>query len=89
MYIDSTRHIVAADEELRNPDTAAERVQELFEEWWGRRTAGASVQEETYALPVKIVDRVGFAGYPIPRHGILHFPKGKLSDSQIERLERT
>ena len=88
MYIDSTHLIVAADCELGRPETSAERVQELFEEWWGRRTAGASVQEETYALPVKIVDRVGFAGCPTPRHGVLHFPKAKLSDSQIELLER-
>ena len=31
MYVDSTHLIVEADCELRNPDTAAERVQELFD----------------------------------------------------------
>ena len=88
MYVDSTHLIVEADCELRNPDTTAERVQELFEKWWEKRTAGTSVQEDTYTLPVKIVDRVGVAGMPIPRHGVLHFPKAKLSASQIELLEK-
>ena len=88
MYVDSTHLIIEADCELSNPDTTAERVQELFEEWWDKRTAGASVQEEIYALPVKIVDRVGVAGMPIPRYGVLHFPKAKLSALQIEMLEK-
>ena len=88
MYVDSTHLIVEADSELRNPESTPERIQELFEKWWGKRTSGASVQEGTYALPVKIVDRVGFAGTPIPRYGVLHFPKAKLSDSQIEMLEK-
>ena len=100
MYWDSTYLIIEADRELRNPDTAVERVQELFEEWWGKRTYLASVQKEsfvfldkivdqdTYVLPVKIVDRIGIWGKRVPRYGVLHFPKAKLSDSQIERLKR-
>ena len=88
IYVDSTHLIVAPDRELCNPDTTSEHVQELFEQWWDKRTTGASVQEETYAVPVKIVDRVAFAGIPMPRIGVLHFPKAKLSDSQIEMLKR-
>ena len=88
MYIDSTHLIVKADEELRKPEITAGRVQELFEEWWEKRTSGASVQEEAYVLPVKIVDRVGFAGQRVSRYGVLHFPKDKLSDAQIELLEK-
>ena len=88
MYVDSTHLIVEADCELRKPETTAERVQELFEEWWEKRASGASIQEETYALPVKIVDRVGVAGMPITRHGVLLFPKDKLSTSQIALLEK-
>ena len=88
MYVDSSYLIVDAEEELQNPETSAERVQELFKEWWEKRTSGATVHADTYALPVKIVDYVGFAGLPAPREGVLHFPKGKLSASQIELLEK-
>ncbi len=88
MYVDSSYLIVNAEEELQKPETSAERVQELFKEWWEKRTSGATVQPDAYALPVKIVDYVGFAGAPVPREGILHFPKSKLSVSQIELLEK-
>ena len=88
MYVDSTHLIVAADCELKNPDTSAERVQELFREWWERRNGRAVLENDVYVLPVKIIDRVGFAGTPIPRCGDLHFPKGKLNEEQIDMMER-
>ena len=88
MYYDSTHLIVEADRELQDTETTAGRVQELFNEWWPKRTGGATFEDDVYALPVKIVDLVGIAGMPAPRHGVLHFPKAKLNESQIELLEK-
>ena len=88
MYYDLTKLINEADCELRNPETTAERVQELFEDWWGKRESRASFQDETYTLPVRVEDRVGYPGLLVSRSGVLHFPKAKLSDAQIEMLEK-
>jgi len=88
MWVDSTNLITEAGNELKAPETTAERVQEIFTEWWDKQNGKASQDEESYALPVKIVERSGSAGTPIPRCGKLHFPKGKLSDEQIELLEK-
>jgi len=87
MYIDSTFEILAADAALRNPVTPAERVQELFQEWWTRRDGRAIPEEEIYILPVKVVDYVGVLGKPVTRLGALHFPKAKLTEEQIALLE--
>ncbi len=88
MYYNSTHLIVEADCELQNNETTSERVQELFKEWWPRRNGGATFQDDAYALPVKLVDLIGFAGLPAPRYGVLHFPKAKLAESQVELLEK-
>ena len=88
MYVDSTHLIGAADRELQDTATSAERVQELFNEWWDRRNGRAVLENDVYVLPVKIIDRVGFLGAPIPRYGKLHFPKGKLTETQIDIMEK-
>lgn len=88
MCVDSSHLISDADNELLNPETTAERVQELFKEWWDKRTDGASLQEDVYVLPVMVVDTDNVTGETIPQNGVLHFPKAKLSDSQIELLEQ-
>ncbi len=87
MWMDSTTLILGADMELQKPETTAERVQKLFTEWWGRRRGGATLKDEVYTLPVRIVDHIGVAGQPVPRDGELHFPKAKLADAQIAMLE--
>ena len=88
MLRDSTHLIYETDQELCNPETTPERVQELFNACWDNRTAAASIEDDVYVLPIKIVDYVGVAGLPVPRYGVLHFPKNKLSASQIELLEK-
>lgn len=87
MYTDSSYLITNADTELRNPDTTAARVQELFQEWWDKRNGHNTLDNDIYILSVKIVDMVGIAGTPVPRFGLLHFPMSKLTPEQIKLLE--
>jgi uncharacterized protein (DUF697 family) len=89
MYVDSTHLIFAADSELQDTATSAERVQELFQEWWERRTGRAVLENDVYVLPVQIIDYCGFIGTPCHRKGELHFPKEKLNEGQIEMMEKT
>lgn len=88
MWIDSSYLIVAAENELKAPETTAERVQEIFTEWWDKRDGRPAQDDDVFEVPVKIVDYVGVAGTPMPRCGKLHFPKEKLSEEQIELLEK-
>ena len=84
--------ISKADDELKSPRTLAERVQELFQEWWPRRIGPATLQGEVYALPVKCIEKRFFmSGFvwqpPAEWSGVLHFSKGKLTEEQIRLLE--
>ncbi len=87
MFINPIHTITATDYILRNPATPAEEVQRILREWWGRRNGYVLLEDETYVLPVKTVERVGFAGAPMTLRGALHFPKSKLTEGMIALLE--
>ena len=89
MLYDSTFLIMDADRELTQAETSAQRVQEIFEEWWDNKEGEDSVKGDYIVFPVKLVDGVGFAGQPVARYGELHFPKDKLSEAQIKQLENS
>ena len=108
----AANQIKQAERELKKAATPAERVQELFEEWWPRHTDPVTLEGEVYALPVKSIEMeerepegLGGGGFrtsgliaprfpwpvravkvPVEQSGVLHFPKTKLTDSQIELL---
>ena len=82
MRTDMDSVIAKTDEELENPETSKERVQELFQEWWERRIGWAVLEgeyeDERWVFPVKGIERIGTIGAPVPYFGFLHFPKDKL-----------
>ena len=47
MWTDMDSIIAKTDEELENPETSKERVQELFQEWWERRIGWAVLEGNT------------------------------------------
>ena len=79
-----------ADIELRNPQTTAKRVQELFDEWWPRRKESIAYNGKCYLLTVWCM-RIGLASIIesfLPPLATLHFPKAKLTVEQIALLEQ-
>lgn len=89
MYTNSSYRIYSADAELRNQETTQDRVQALFMEWLKNQYGHVVIEDNILVMPVKIIDRVGFAGTPVPRYGYLHFPKSKLTADQIALAERS
>lgn len=91
MRTDMDSIIAKTDEELENPETSKERVQELFQEWWERRIGWAVLEgeyeDERWVFPVKGIERIGTIGAPVPYFGFLHFPKDKLW-GQTDRILR-
>lgn len=90
MWIDPSYSLDAVENELKAPEATAERVQELFAKWWGKRHGRPSLDGDVVVVPVKIVvTDFSMPGVPsFSRCGKLHFPKEKLSEEQIDLLEK-
>ena len=79
-----------AEIELKNPETTAKRVQELFVKWWPNRKSNyggyASREGDVYLLSVWSNRLFSIESF-LPPITILHFPKVKLTGEQIALLE--
>jgi len=82
-----------ADSELKAPETTAERVQELFREWWPHRYGHEAEQVKFdgkyYLLNVWCQYIISsLVSIFLPPQRTLHFPKAKLAEEQITLLEQ-
>ncbi len=79
------RQYLAVKSELEKVDTSQERVQEVFAEWWGRRSGDISFEEGAYVLPVQVPAEKEVAG-DLLLSGWLRFPVEKLTREQVTRM---
>ena len=99
MFFDSRHRLVETDSELRNPETTAERVQTIFDEIitasFSDNDCPQNIKSVTLEGDFYVVTLLVDMSMPGVEHCVphiveysLHFPKAKLSASQIERLEK-